>query len=63
MRTACREWCNGTGVIRFYPEGGASGGGVDIRHPAGGGVRITVDWLKGSVSQRPWAAEEAPGGA
>jgi general secretion pathway protein H len=43
------------GVIRFYPEGGASGGGVDIESPRGAGVKITVDWLMGQVSQTAYA--------
>lgn len=43
------------GVIRFYPEGGASGGGVDIERPGGSGVRISVDWLAGRVTQVPYA--------
>jgi general secretion pathway protein H len=50
------------GVIRFYPQGGSSGGGVDIDSPNGGGVRITVDWLRGSVSQRRYG-EDGPGDA
>jgi general secretion pathway protein H len=44
------------GIIRFYPEGGASGGGVDIESASGAGVSITVDWLLGSVSQETYAA-------
>ena len=40
-----------TGVIRFYPEGGASGGAVDILRANGSGVRISVDWLLGQVTQ------------
>ena len=43
------------GVIRFYPEGGASGGGVDIEIPERWGVRINVDWLIGRVSQEKYA--------
>ena len=39
------------GEIRFYPDGGASGGDVALVRPAGGGVRISVDWLLGRVSQ------------
>lgn len=46
----------GVGVIRFYPEGGASGGGVDITSAGGSGVSITVDWLLGSVTQETYAA-------
>jgi general secretion pathway protein H len=43
------------GVIRFYPEGGSSGGGIDLERPGGRGVRISVDWLMGRVSQDPYA--------
>jgi len=43
------------GVIRFYPEGGSSGGGVDIEIPERRGVRIDVDWLIGRVTQEPYA--------
>jgi general secretion pathway protein H len=43
------------GVIRFYPEGGSSGGGVDIERPGADGVRISVDWLVGKVSQERYA--------
>jgi general secretion pathway protein H len=42
-------------VIRFYPEGGSSGGGVDIERPGADGVRISVDWLVGKVSQESYA--------
>jgi general secretion pathway protein H len=45
----------GVGVIRFYPEGGASGGGVDIETASGGGVSIEVDWLLGRVTQERYA--------
>ena len=37
------------GVIRFYPDGGASGGGVDIQRPNGDVIAIAVDWLVGRV--------------
>jgi len=43
------------GVLRFYPEGGSSGGGVDIERPGGAGVAITVDWLVGRVDQERYA--------
>lgn len=39
------------GVIRFYPEGGTSGGGVDIANPGSATVAIGVDWLTGRVTQ------------
>jgi general secretion pathway protein H len=41
------------GVIRFYPEGGASGGGIDLRRRNGSGTAINVDWLVGRVSLAP----------
>ena len=43
------------GVIRFYPEGGSSGGGIDIERPGSDGVRISVDWLIGRVSHERYA--------
>jgi general secretion pathway protein H len=45
------------GVIRFYPEGGSSGGGVDLEIPERWGVRINVDWLVGRVSQEKYALD------
>jgi general secretion pathway protein H len=42
------------GVIRFYPEGGSSGGEIDIVKPNRAGVKITVDWLVGRVSQQKY---------
>lgn len=45
------------GVIRFYPEGGSSGGDIDLEQTSGGGVRISVDWLVGRVSQEPYVVE------
>ena len=41
----------GVGVIRFYPEGGSSGGDIAIETHRGRGVKLSVDWLMGSVSQ------------
>ena len=38
------------GVIRFYPDGGASGGGIDITRGGGRSVTIAVDWLVGRVT-------------
>lgn len=37
--------------IRFHPQGGATGGSVDLVRASGAGTRITVDWLSGGVSQ------------
>ncbi len=42
-----------TGVIRFYPDGSASGGGVDIQRRGGPATRIAVDWLLGRVTHEP----------
>jgi len=42
------------GVIRFYPEGGSSGGDIDMAPPDGSGVRISVDWLVGRVTQKKY---------
>ena len=47
----------GVGVIRFYPEGGSSGGGIDIERENGSGVRISVDWLVGRVFQERYSRE------
>lgn len=44
------------GVIRFYPEGGSSGGGIDLERAGGAGVRISVDWLVGRVKQETYVA-------
>ncbi|MDR3212723.1 MAG: GspH/FimT family pseudopilin [Azoarcus sp.] len=41
----------GRGHIRFHPEGGATGGSVDLLRGQGAGVRLRVDWLFGSVTQ------------
>jgi general secretion pathway protein H len=43
-----------TGVIRFYPEGGSSGGDITIESPTGRGIMISVDWLVGGVSQQAY---------
>lgn len=39
------------GAIRFLPQGGATGGSVDVLRPGGAGTRITVDWLSAAVAQ------------
>ena len=40
---------DGLGVIRFYHDGGASGGGIDITREGSSTVKIAVDWLVGRV--------------
>jgi len=41
------------GAIRFLPDGGATGGSVDVVRGSGSGVRLRVDWLSGRVTQEP----------
>jgi general secretion pathway protein H len=46
---------DGLAVIRFYPEGGSSGGEVSVEMPQRYGVRVIVDWLVGGISQEKYA--------
>ena len=39
--------------IRFYPDGSATGGSIEIVRTSGAGLRLRVDWLLGRVSQEP----------
>ena len=41
---------NHSAAIVFLPEGGATGGSVDVLRPGGDGTRLRVDWLFGQVS-------------
>ena len=41
----------GLAAIRFYPDGGSSGGEIELVRTAGGGVVLYVDWLLGDVTQ------------
>jgi len=47
---------NGWAAIRFFPEGGASGGDIRILRPTGVGVELQVDWLLADVTQSPITA-------
>ena len=38
-------------TITFLPEGGATGGTVELIRQSGAGVRIRVDWLLGQITQ------------
>jgi general secretion pathway protein H len=40
----------GAGVIRFYPDGGSSGGYVNLTFPNNNTVQVQVDWLLGRVT-------------
>lgn len=52
------EWSDReVGAIRFLPQGGATGGSIDVLRADRSGVRITVDWLSGAVSQTPLPAQ------
>jgi general secretion pathway protein H len=37
----------------FLPDGGSSGGTIELIRHAGGGVRVRVDWLSGQITQEP----------
>lgn len=39
------------GAVRFYPDGGSTGGSLQLIRPGGGGVRVDVDWLLGRLTQ------------
>lgn len=41
----------GAASIRFLPDGGATGGSIEIVRPSGAGTRLRVDWLSGHVTQ------------
>jgi len=38
-------------AIRFFPDGGSTGGSIAIVRPSGAGTRMQVDWLSGRVTQ------------
>lgn len=50
---AQQELAGERGSIRFYPDGGSTGGSVVLRRASGDGVRLRVDWLLGRVTQEP----------
>ena len=37
--------------IRFYPDGSATGGSIDLLRPDGNGTRLRVAWLHGRITQ------------
>ena len=39
------------GAIRFYADGSATGGSIELLRASGDGLRLRVDWLLGRVSQ------------
>lgn len=42
----------GRAVIHFLPDGGSSGGTIDLVRHTGEGARIRIDWLTGFMSQQ-----------
>ena len=38
-------------AIRFFPDGGSTGGSIAIVRPSGVGMRMQVDWLSGRVTE------------
>lgn len=40
-------------VITFTPEGGSTGGTIELVRASGSGTRIRVDWLLGQITQEP----------
>ena len=57
VRTAQEVNRDDKGVIRFYPEGGSSGGDLDLERPGADATRISVDWLMGGVSHARYALD------
>lgn len=43
----------GIAGISFLPQGGATGGNVDVLRPDGSGTRLGVDWLSGHIQLSP----------
>lgn len=41
----------GSAAIWFLPEGGSTGGSIEIIRPNGDGTRLRVDWLTGDITQ------------
>lgn len=52
---ASKELTDQLAAIAFLPDGGATGGSIDILRANVGGVRLRVDWLSGRVTQEPLA--------
>lgn len=40
-------------AIAFMPDGGSTGGTIELVRHSGAGVRIRIDWLFGQVTQEP----------
>ncbi|MBP8018538.1 MAG: GspH/FimT family pseudopilin [Hylemonella sp.] len=44
---------DGMAAIRFLPEGGATGGSIEVIRSTGSGARLRVDWMSGRITQEP----------
>lgn len=42
---------DGLASIEFLPDGGATGGSIELVRSNGAGIRLRVDWLSGQVTQ------------
>ena len=47
LETDAQGWAR----IRFSPDGGGTGGSIDILRPSGGGTRVRADWLLGRIER------------
>ena len=46
------QTASGTGVIAFHPDGGSSGGRIELRGPRAG-WQLEVNWITGQVQGKP----------
>ncbi len=44
---------NSVASILFLPDGGSTGGTIEVHRTSGGGTRLWVDWLSGRATQEP----------
>lgn len=44
---------NQQALFSFLPDGGSSGGTIELIRKSGAGVRLKVDWLFGQITQEP----------
>jgi general secretion pathway protein H len=44
---------NQQATFAFLPDGGSSGGTIELIRKSGAGVRLKVDWLFGQITQEP----------
>lgn len=50
VTVAHTEFADRVARVRFFPDGNATGGSIDIVRRTGAGVRLTTDWLDGRVA-------------